>query len=266
MIKSCENCRKQYHVAPSEVDRSRFCSKNCMHEARCSARLLKQKNANCCVCKKPFLSKLRKGKWRQFCSPNCFYSHRQNQKEKECLHCGNLFTAAKETHPDSTGDGFRKYCSKKCVTESQKKGMDANCLNCGAVFYLAHRGMRRGGGCCSQKCQNEYYKGPHVHSFKGGSFITNEGHKFILFPRPGYVSRYCGEHRIVASRFIGRLLSRLEVVIRINKNIDDNRPENLYICESQSEFQKRFQGSLPWPIKSNLPEYASRARARLGAP
>ena len=68
-----------------------------------------------------------------------------------------------------------------------------------------------------------------------------------------------GEHRVVASREIGRLVSRDEYVIRINRNPEDNRPENLFICESNSEFSRRRNGSLPWPTASNLCQYKAGA-------
>ena len=76
-----------------------------------------------------------------------------------------------------------------------------------------------------------------------------------LLVRPGYVSKYIGDHRLAASRAIGRVVTRDEFVIRLNRNPDDNRPENLFICKSNSEFSRRRNGSLPWPTASNLREY-----------
>jgi len=80
-----------------------------------------------------------------------------------------------------------------------------------------------------------------------------------LLVRPGYVGKYIGDHRLVASRAIGRLVTRNEFVIRINRNPEDNRPENLFICESNSEFSKRRNGSLPWPTDSNLRDFTAGA-------
>lgn len=83
----------------------------------------------------------------------------------------------------------------------------------------------------------------------------------ILGKRIGYKSKYIQEHRLVASKAIGRLVRRGEEVIRLNRKTNDNSPENLYICESSSERLKLYAGSLPWPERSNLSDYALRERA-----
>jgi hypothetical protein len=51
------------------------------------------------------------------------------------------------------------------------------------------------------------------------------------------------------------MLKRSEIVIHINSDGLDNRPSNLFLCGSMSEFSRIRQGSLPWPKKSNLKEY-----------
>jgi hypothetical protein len=110
--------------------------------------------------------------------------------------------------------------------------------------------------CCSAKCKAEYYVGLRSPSYKMG-FINHSQtkEKHILLERPGYKCKYVGEHRVIAGASIGRPLLRGEVVIRVNRNRNDNRPENLFICESNSEFSKRRNGSLPWPSSSNLKNY-----------
>jgi hypothetical protein len=42
------------------------------------------------------------------------------------------------------------------------------------------------------------------------------------------------EHTIVASKALGKGLPKGAVVHHINGNVQDNRPENLVICENQS--------------------------------
>ena len=92
--------------------------------------------------------------------------------------------------------------------------------------------------------------------YKGGKYIFKQsGETYYRFDREGYVAKYCGQHRIIAGKEIGRPLRRGEIVIKINRSPNDNRPENLFICASNSEFSHRRNGSLGWPKESNLKTY-----------
>jgi hypothetical protein len=77
----------------------------------------------------------------------------------------------------------------------------------------------------------------------------------LIGKREGYVGKYTAQHRLVCAKQIGRMLKRSEIVIHINSDGLDNRPSNLFLCGSMSEFSRIRQGSLPWPKKSNLKEY-----------
>lgn len=68
---------------------------------------------------------------------------------------------------------------------------------------------------------------------------------------------YVAEHRLVAGRAIGRPLTTAEKVLHINNDALDNRPENLFVCASNSEMRKRVGGTLPWPTESNLSSYTA---------
>ena len=173
---------------------------------------------------------------------------------RECPSCGAAFMAGKTSH---TEDGYRKFCSHKCRHEGLKKGKEYTCISCNRVFYLSpSKVVARGGArCCSVECRRTFYQGVHSNAFKNGQYIHNDtGLKYVYFPRENYVGRHVGEHRVIASKEIGRLLGRQEFVLHINKNPIDNRPDNLYVC-SNSEFSRRRNGSLPWPTHSNLREY-----------
>ena len=180
-------------------------------------------------------------------------------KEKSCANCASVFWAARTSHKSE--DGYRRYCSLPCRSADMRKGSEHRCLNCGATFYLSPSTLlkRGGAGCCSAECQRAFYVGQRSAEFEGGYVAADRGEHMTLLPRPGYVGKYIGDHRIVASQAIGRLVRRDEFVIRINRNPDDNRPENLFICATNSEFCKRRNGSLPWPSESNLPKYAAAA-------
>jgi hypothetical protein len=180
--------------------------------------------------------------------------------DKECENCGGVFTAIRS--PTAVrGDGWRLYCSKKCYVEGSRKFEEKPCIHCGAMFYprsAKHDATQR---TCSMKCAAEFFSGANAHNFQGGVYVQkSSNHKFVLIgKREGYVSKYTAEHRLVIAKYLGRMLTRNEVVIHINNQPSDNRLSNLFLCESMSEFARRRDGSLPWPKKSNLKEYKEKA-------
>lgn len=216
----------------------------------------------CESCGKKFFAKQNHGKWPRFCSRECWAADKLQPIEKNCATCGCVFTATKTSH--ESGDGYRKYCSVKCQKEGIRNGKEYVCPNCGVAFYMTPAQVKHRGdnACCSDKCADTYYTGTRCKSYKRGFYKhsgTNE--KYVYLDRPGYSGKYTGEHRVVAAKEIGRPLIKGEFVIRLNRNINDNRPENLFICESNSEFSKRRNGSLPWPSESNLKTYAANMTA-----
>ncbi len=252
--KTCEKCNKGYSVPPSRATKARFCSPECCKTER--------RKLTCKGCGVKFTSVSTKGAWPKFCSRKCFLSQCVRPKEKPCASCGNTFVADGAHH--ASEDGFRKYCSQACAHEGLKRGEEYACLNCGVSFHLSPVTLRQRGkpGCCSRKCQTAFYTGARSAAFVVGFYThTQTGDRHLLLSRPGYVGKYVGENRVVASREIGRPVRRGEYVIRINRDPEDNRPKNLFICESNSEFSKRRSGSLPWPTKSNLKDYLVSADA-----
>ncbi len=251
--KTCQNCKSKYTVTPSRAGTTKFCSSTCRNNYD---RVAERRDVKCKSCDKLFVSIKEKGVHRKFCSRSCFLDSCIRPEEKECATCGNVFLAIGTTHKSE--DGRKKYCSKKCQSQGISNSEELKCANCGISFILCQSKIKTGNArCCSKKCQNEYYTGANNPSFKGGVYI-NRKEKFVLMPREGYAGNYIGEHRIIASKAIGRMLKRGEFVIRLNRDPNDNRPENLFICESNSEFSRRRNGSLPWPSESNLKNYSEK--------
>jgi len=65
--------------------------------------------------------------------------------------------------------------------------------------------------------------------WKGGKFKTN-GYVYIWQPNhPNSVKKYIMEHRLVMEQYLGRYLTKKEVVHHINGIRNDNRIENLML-------------------------------------
>jgi hypothetical protein len=231
------------------ADKSMFCGVECANVAQ---RKSERKIITCEQCSTKFETLQDHGEWPKFCSRQCFLDRCIRPEEKECESCGGLFLAIRSS-TTTRGDGRRLFCSKKCSIEGGKTGEERNCAHCGIVFYTSpsHDHLT-----CSFKCRSVYFSGVNSGAFKRGFYVNNQSNsKMILFPRETHKGKYLAEHRIIASQTIGRLLTRDEFVIHINNNKLDNKPSNLFICESNSTYSKIRCGSLPWPKKSNLKTY-----------
>lgn len=185
----------------------------------------------------------------RYCSRACS----MNRVTRKCEHCGNDFT-----RPASQMTESSRFCSKTCYDTAQTTGERETfmCECCGGAFARLkswHPGKPR--RFCSDKCQRIVMVLDQHTQWKGGVSIDSDGFQITYMPRDGVVAMYIRTHRKIASEAIGRLLERHEPVLRINNVVNDNRPENLFICGSVSECVRRISGSLPWPTKSNLGSY-----------
>lgn len=246
VVKTCPICNTEFSRPPS-LARAIFCGKDCANIAQTTSERF---DYTCEECGKIFKAKKDHGADRRFCSRACFCANSADLSEKECPNCGVMFKPKRSTHTEHRAS---IYCSHKCRGEATRIGEEKDCLNCGKPFYIT---PSQSYGCCSSTCRNEHYRGALAPTWKGGQFITEAtGHKFVAFERPDRVGKYVAEHRMVAMKVIGRLLEKWEYVIHINNVPDDNRPENLYICGTNSHYSRIRNGSIPWPTKSNLKDY-----------
>ena len=245
--KNCEECGLTFSGPPSRMKSARFCGKGCYDASQSTA---ERRTLTCVRCDDKFTAKQDHGVWPKFCSRACFRLGAPQPREKTCPQCDAVFVAGRASH--ETEDGLRVFCSAACAHAARRTLTERGCLSCGRMFLPKNDGQ----ATCSKDCATAYYAGPRCGNFKRGHYTpTRLQEKHILLPRPGYVGKYVGEHRVIAARAIGRPLERGEVVLRVNQQPDDNRVENLFICSSNSEFSRRRQGSLPWPTKSNLDTY-----------
>lgn len=203
----------------------------------------------CRACGVGFMALPDHGKPRKFCSRACFCANAPKPTEKNCRHCGSSFLASRSSTANSE-DRLRVFCSAQCARDFLRK-QPKDCERCGTAFLPLNDDQR----FCCQECRNASYVGEVTHNYKGGKYTDSQGVPRVLASRPGYVGKYMGEHQLAASKYIGRLVRRGEVVLHINRQKNDNRPENLFLCESMSMYARVRNGSLPWPKTSNLDQY-----------
>jgi hypothetical protein len=250
--KDCSHCGSRFYVTKSRSDIAKYCSMKCSN----TANRVERRDVICHRCGNEFSTKADHGVWPKYCCRKCFLGEHEKTKVKSCPSCKKEFTAVLTSH--SSSDGFKSYCSKECAGLGLRNGVFRDCLCCGESFYVTPsvESQRKDECCCSKECQHKYYVEDLANGWKGGKYIdTTTGHMRVLHKRDGYISPYLAEHRIIAGEAIGRMLERHEFVIHVNNIKADNRPQNLFICISNSEFSCMRNGSIPWPTKSNLSSY-----------
>jgi len=252
IVKTCEHCKKEYMCPNARKNKSRFCTVTCRNKSGALPRI----KYTCQNCNDTFMARPDHGADRRFCSRKCFLDSCIQPTDKECLHCGAIFKAGRSATA-TWGDGRRLYCSTQCYADGKRILEEKPCVVCGVMFYPRSRNRQETQHTCSNKCRKAFFSGVNAAGFRGGVHVQQQSnHKFVLVgKRQGYVTKYMAEHRLLISKYLGRMIKRTEVVIHINNQGLDNRLSNLYLCESMSEYGKRRNGSLPWPIESNLKTY-----------
>jgi len=146
MLKTCDNCKKEYTPRYSNVPRKHFfCSKPCVYA-------FGRITLICVKCNKPF--ECRK-KWlkqgRRYCSSKCAnQSLPNNSVIKPCEQCGKEFKA-KPSEP-------KRFCSQQCFGDS--KAIFKTCDQCGKQFrgFKSKINKQR---FCDKDCRKSYFEANH---------------------------------------------------------------------------------------------------------
>lgn len=154
-------------------------------------------------------------------------------------------------------DQLTKGSEKKVRTQCDKCGKESlvqwsNYLrsqskrnNSGETFCRACSSRLTGKkrkGCTFKKKPDQIKRGSEHPSWKGGKYTSNEGYVMINIragdpKEPGEIGwkRYKKEHHIVMEDHLGRPLNKNEHVHHINGIKTDNRIENLFLVQNNSE-------------------------------
>ena len=102
------------------------------------------------------------------------------------------------------------------------------CLSCEKEFKVYPSQIKYGQGkFCSKKCARS---GKFASLWKGGKRLNHNGYMTIrMSDHPNAVNGYIFEHRLIMEEFLGRYLTKEEIVHHINHSKLDNRIENLMI-------------------------------------
>jgi hypothetical protein len=285
--RNCEVCGKAFVVIPSRLKRGggRWCSPQC-----CGIAKRKDEpdmvSDTCIHCGKTY-RRISCDRDRQFCSRACAYRHHRKDgtKELRCPVCGKSFLTSDSTPLRHCSERCRRkakacekavrtirstcrrcgktfsydpiaahrrqkrlYCSKRCFTGCSK---EVQCRQCGVVFEVPPSCANR--QFCSNLCKNTYLTGENAAAWNGGVTVSKEGYIHVWCSKPGQRGKYRAQHRLIAEEFIGRKLERNgEPILHVNNQMDDNRPENLYVCASKNECSSIVNGGAPFPDQSNL--------------
>ncbi len=150
-----------------------------------------------------------------------------------------------------------RYCSRLCAHLGRRNRIDLTCETCGKPFWVAASSSKfRNVRYCSQKCYTKTAdKNPKWH----GGFLVNGGYRYIYSPDHPHAIKtgYVLEHRLVMEQKLGRLLEPFEIVHHLNGIKNDNRPENLAVCESVSQHNSQHE---PDRKRNDLGQYSKQTK------
>ena len=201
ITKICEQCGKEYKVRPSQVDKRRFCSRECMGKWRSEYQTGENNPAwngggkiikTCEQCGEEY--EIRSSvRGQRFCSHECFGKWKSDNVRgennhawkggkiiKTCKQCGEEY----ETHPSRKNRS--NFCSKKCLYKwrsgknhpSWKGGNVVKiCEQCGGE-YKTQQSWADKRRFCSEECMGKWHSGENNPMWKNGASFEPYCHKF----------------------------------------------------------------------------------------
>jgi hypothetical protein len=163
--------------------------------------------------------------------------HSQEWKEKmRKIMTGRIHTWGHKISASMKGKKFsKKHCEKLKIAFSKMTGSKNN-------FY-GHKHSAE----TKQKMREKKFKG--IRKIGGYKYIYTPKHPFA------HKSGYVAESRLIAEKYIGKILPMGHIVHHIDKNLLNNAPENLYVFESIGSHISYHRKKKPL-LMSNLNNYS----------
>src|ERR1700683_869915 len=161
---------------------------------------------------------------------------RAKRTEKSCAKCGTVFSV---TPCHMT----RKFCSYTCsklfhvgYNHAGWKGIKY-CLTCKEPMLQADRGRKK---YCSYKCSLLDRSAKRAGKPIGSKHLVRGGYVYIKAEQGVWIE----EHRVVATKMLGRKLKSGELVHHRNGDKTDNRPVNLMVTTQKQHQTLHHQAEL----------------------
>ncbi len=249
----CETCGGTFSAQPSVP--GRFCCRPCYLASR------PKKAARVCEgCGVTFTPPPSSPRKRRFHSIACYRQNTGGNKHSQyqhdtttvaCKQCGDTIRL-------TSGSRDILFCDADCWRKYQKAHPTQGhgvCPKCGIGFLR----MRKTQVCCSDTCQNAFYRLEKSPCWNGGEWVSQSGVIFVSARRRRGKGKfpeqplYLLKHRMIVAEAIGRDLFPEEMIWHIDRNHSNNRLWNLYIFRSYSEMSRAI-GRKQLPLKSNIIE------------
>lgn len=94
----------------------------------------------------------------KFCSRECAYAYRRENRKRVCDACGNEFHAP-------TKNTKQKYCSETCRVKAKR--LELHCIVCGNGYTAPRSLAPKQIKVCSQECRTEYWRKQRRTAAKG---------------------------------------------------------------------------------------------------
>ena len=156
-----------------------------------------------------------------------------------CRICGKEFF----TYPSHIKQQRGKFCSKKCHSKSMEGiPLSGETRRKMGETLMGHPSYTKGMKFSKETKEKMSiaHSGKNAWNWKGGRFRACGGYIYILKPHHPLATKmgYVLEHRLVMEKYLGRFLTRKEIIHHTNNNHSDNLIENLKLFPTKSKHTK----------------------------